>query len=353
MFMSQEISKYELGRVLRDYLADAKSDHEIEYAYKSFVFYVSKKSHLFDDSATHFVSEISDGFMEYVEKSVEDMADGKERREKKRQIAIVKGEHFLFEKIIKYLYQEPSINIEINKPTEIFFTKLGQIILDYLYEIPKKSIKRDEYVILTLLYSAIDELLVSFHLAQHGFASQSFHHSRTVLEITDMVELFKKEKKWVLFWDDSTKSQHDKWKKLCPSKVRSKLGKKGHDASYGLLSEMGTHITSYYMKSKIKEKVIDLISKKNFSTIKIGGSAQEWSIVSANSACIHSTVLLLHQIVKTFQQYLPEDDVMEKLLEITEEYKNYFLEGFVKYSKENGKDAKEVEDFLKKMKIDY
>ncbi len=348
----EKISKAQLKNIIKSYFSDAKTDHEKDYAYKSLLFYVKKKVHLFDDDAIELISKIGDALIEQVEKTLDVTPDGESRRKMKRQIDLTKGEHYSFEATLQNLYQDPKTDLEIYMLTENLFIKLGQTALDYLHDIPRKGIRKDESITLTLFHSAIDELLVAFHLAQHGFAPQSLHHSRTVLEILDMVELFRREKKWVFFWDNPSISQRKKWDKLSPSKVRKELGKKAGDDVYSFLAEIGTHVTSHYIKPKFDEEVIDLVNKKMSITIKLGGSSQNWAIVAANSAAIHSSMLLLAQIANNFKQYLSEEEVINKILEVTEDYKKYFLDGFVKYSREKELDTTQVEDYIRKIKID-
>lgn len=351
--MSSKVTKNELKRIFRMYFQEAKSRHQRDYALKSFNFWVSKHSQLLDTEAMDLVSDVVDIYIKQLEEYANGIKDGKDKRKIIRQIATTKGEHFSFANITQTLYQKPSESLEMNKLTEDIFLKIGQLILDYLYDVPKNSIKKDDYTILVMYHLAVDELLSSFHLAQHSFSSQSIHHSRTVLEIIDLAELFQKGPKWIDFWSDENIEQKEKWGKLSPAKVRRMLGRVGKDQIYSQMSEMGTHITSYFMKTKAKERIEIKKGLRKKVTIKIGGSSEDWACVAANNFCVYSASMLLNRLAGNFKKYLSEEEVIGKTLEITEDLKEYFLKGYLEFSKKRGKDVAGMEDFIKKMKIDY
>ncbi len=344
-----KITKQELVRISNLYIGGKKTEKEYSYALKNFFFYIKKKYQLFDDDARKMVSDMGDILSEQLEKSANCMGDGKAKRQISRELSKINGGHFDFSNVIKFLSNPASDTVTINLETEKLFTGVGQNIIDFLYDVSKNSLKREKFFIVTLYYSAVDELLVAFHLAQRGFTAQSFHHSRTVLEIINLIKLFENDNKWVYLWlgDD----EEMKRKEFSPSSVRKKLGKPGFDPVYGMLSEMGTHATFNYTKPK---SILRMDNLKDISaTITLGGNKSSSDYVWTNTACLHSTMMLFSRLTSSFSCYLIEEEVIEIVDKLFNEYKKYLSGDFILWAKENGLDTVEMEEYLKNVNINF
>lgn len=344
-----KITKQELVRISNLYIGGEMTEKEYNYALKSFFFYVKKKYDLFDDGARKMVSDMGDILSEQLKGSVDKMGDGKAKRQISRELSKINGGHFDFSNVIKFLSNPASDTVTINIETEKIFTGIGQNIIDFLYDVSKNSLKKEKFFIVTLYYSAVDELLVAFHLAQRGFTAQSFHHSRTVLEIINLIKLFEKDSKWVYLWlgDDEEKKR----KEFSPSNVRKKLGKPGFDPVYGMLSEMGTHATFNYTKPKSILKMDNLNSSDIRATITLGGNKSSSDYVWTNTACLHSTMMLFSRLTSSFSCYLIEEEVIGIVDKLFNEYKKYLSGDFILWAKENGLDTGEMEEYLKNVNI--
>ena len=99
------------------------------------------------------------------------------------------GGHFDIKLVIDSLDKKTWISQPLTNEAGQIFTKIGQTAYDWLHDIAQNNnLEYLDAVILGLFYSAIDELIVAFHLSQHSYAPQSFSHIRTVQEILDKKE---------------------------------------------------------------------------------------------------------------------------------------------------------------------
>ena len=102
-----------------------------------------------------------------------------------------------------------------------------------------------------MLFSCVHELVVCFHLAQHGYINQAYTHIRTVFESLNRVELFVRDESYASLW--CSDDERTKKRELSPVAVRSKLGVKG-DPLYAFFSAHGPHVTWEYVQSKSARK---------------------------------------------------------------------------------------------------
>lgn len=341
------MTKNELLNILTSYLKDAKSDKERDYALKSFAFYIKKNYNLLDEEARKAVGVMGNILLKTVRDASKNMTDGESKRKIERELGKIDGGHFVFSDVVKFLCHPPDDKVDINAKAEKLFVEAGQNIINFLYDVSKNSLKKDKFFIASLFYSAVDELLVAFHLAQRGFTAQSLHHSRTVLEIVNLIKLFEKDKQWFDLWisDDEKKKR----KEFKPSEVRKKLGKETYDPVYGALSDFGTHITFNYLKPKTTLTTADL--KSISAKITLGGNKDSSDYVWTSSACIHSTLMLLLQLTSSFSDYLIENESIEVMSKMFNEYKKFILDDFIVWAKENGLPTEEMEQYVKGLNL--
>ena len=297
--------------------------------------------------AKKIVDSVLDFSITEVKKQLNGMADSIEKRKLSRLYGRAVGTHFEIKNFIDSLDKKTYKTEQIIKETEEIFVETVQIILDWLHDITQHSLKTLDLVLLGLFYSAIDELLVAFHLAQHTYAPQSFSHIRTVLEILDRVDLFYTQPKWLGLWTSEEKGDEKRrYEEFKPSSIRKKLRKDKYDPLYGFFSEMGTHITFSYIKSKVFILEKSEEEKKMKVRINIGGSPSKSHLVGANSACVLGIMAVLIKLVGIYASFLLEEEAIGKTKNSFEKLTQYMSDNFLPWAKKEGLDASGMERFM-------
>lgn len=103
-----------------------------------------------------------------------------------------------------------------------------------------------EFAMRQITGRAINDVLVSFHLAIHGYLNQAYNSLRMVIEGLELRELITAETHAAAEWVNSDKPYRD----FAPGAVRQRLGRASYNELHGLFSERAhprfesAHLTS-------------------------------------------------------------------------------------------------------------
>jgi hypothetical protein len=288
----------DLQRKLQELLSDVetKTDAEFQAAIRDCLHFLGNNYTECDSEAQKKINQIFDAFAQEIKVSVEKMSDGPQKRQMARQVAIMRGEHFRAEALLRTLESETRVSMPLVVEAKSATCELLQILLDVLFDATRKTQKGTaDFAKTSLSYWAVDEVLMALHLACRGFSNQAYAHIRTALEMRDKIELFHQTPEWADVWcsDDKRRIR----KELSASAVRLKLGRDKYDPAYSHFSEVGTHagFDGVRMRSIRREG-----RERPQLTVWVGGSSLEQPIIATCSLCVHVTLALIVVAIKAF-----------------------------------------------------
>lgn len=302
------------------------------------------------DDLTPDAQEMADSMMEITQKHIgealQKLPDSKQKWVLKRLHAGSLGKRWLVVEMMKVLEAPPELKEDNSKEFRKIFVARLQNITDFLFDIYQNSLRGPApFGQISLLGMCVDELLVILHLAQHYYINQAYSHVRTVVEHIDKIELFRIKPKWAEVWcgDDRERVR----KELSPSQVRKKLGNPKYDPIYGWFSSLGPHGTFQAVQTKTFRKV-ELSSKGNPQIHQwFGGCPAEHNIVFLNAYALYTVHHVLLQLVRSFAQFLNDEEVKEVLKQSRNDTKEYLEHHFLPWVKNKNLDVTHLEDFLK------
>lgn len=295
--------------------------------------------------ATDNTLKIIQGF---IGETLKKVPESKERRKLKRSHAISLGDHYQIEQFIKILEQPPMLKDENSKQFRSIFVTTLQNIIDFLFDIEQNTLNGPaNFGQVGLLHMCVNELLVTLHLTQHHYITQAYSHIRTTFENLDKVELFRRKPEWAEVWcgDDEKRIKRE----LLPSAVRKKLGRNSRDPVYELFSKLGPHGTFHALKTQSSKGVRDSSAGNPQINIWIGGCPFEHNIVFVNGFGLCAVNSVLSQVMKSFGNFLNNDESIEILEQSARESNKYMENNFLPWAKANGLDVEETEKSLKIM----
>ena len=301
------------------------------------------------DNLTPDAKEMTDKSLEtiqdYVGELVEKIPDSKEKRIIERLYASSKGEHYKVDQIIKALEAPPEPTPdELSEEFRRIFVARLQNIIDFLYDVSENTFSGSVgFGQLGLLGMCIDELLVTLHLTQHGYINQAYSHIRTVHEHLDKIELFRTKPEWFKVW--CSKDDEKIRKELSPAGVRKKIGKERYDPKYSFFSELGPHGTFKAVQMKLSKGVGPSSKGNPKISIWYGGSPFKDYMVALNTSALFAVYSVLVEIMKSFSDFINEDELKDILKESEGEIKRY-AKNLLTWAKDKRLDWKELEDFL-------
>jgi hypothetical protein len=318
-----------LGQVIKDYMQ----------------FIVNNADNLSPD-AQELIPSFKDIATKALDAYLEATPDTLEKRKLRRQLKTIKKNLPLVKSILSDLEKKTTIELPIISSTKDFFEKYCQTLLELLYEASEKTLKGIKSLAkLNLLFSCADELIISFHLAQHGFANQSYVHTRAVIEALDLIELFMKDNKYAEIWARGT--MKEKLKVLKPSVVREKLGDK-YDPLYSLFSEYGTHPTWDYTTVKSAISIQKSPKGNPLVRITIGGTKQTIHVLMSNVLCSMVLMQTLFITLKVYEEQFHKEDFSNMIDEFTKALSDYMFTHVIPIAKQANLNTSDLEEFLKK-----
>jgi hypothetical protein len=288
--------------------------------------------------------KIFDGCLEGVGSVIKEAPDTTETRHAKRLLRSLKHELPSAPGLIIALESKAEIKDPILKETRDLFEKYFQLYLDFLYDVTVEESHRGKasFAKLSMLFSCVDELVVCFHLAQHGCINQAYTHIRTVFESLNKVELFIRDESYAELWcsDDEKRKKRE----LSPVVVRTKLGVKD-DPLYAFFSTHGPHVTWEYVQSKSARK--SKASEKGNPEIVffLGGTKIVVHLLAANVGCIMALFSTLLNVGKAFPDRVHDQDYLKTVEGFLKEFRGY-LKRYVEFFKKVGLDTEDIEASL-------
>jgi len=342
----KKITKEEFGQYFRSLLKDAPPNgHEaMSKASVEAIHFLAQNYLNLDTELQEVADKALDTYLEDVDSALKEMPDSIEKRGMKRLLRTLKGKLPSASSLIMGIESKAEIKEPILTETRNLFEKHFQLFLDALYDVSVEESQcgQASFAKLSMLFSCVDELVVSFHLAQHGYVNQAYTHIRTVFESLNKVELFVKDESYAELW--CSQDEREKRKHLSPFAVRDKLGVK-EDPLYAFFSAHGTHVTWEYVQAKSGIRLE--MSDKGNPQIEFffGGTRIIGHILMANVGCIMSLFSTLLYLGKAFPDKVHDQDYPEIVREFAKEFKKY-LKCYVGFFKEAGLDTEEVEAYL-------
>jgi hypothetical protein len=288
--------------------------------------------------------KIFDGCIKDVGSVIKEAPDTTETRHAKRLLRTLKHELPSASGLIIAIESKAEIKEPILIETRDLFEKYFQLYLDVLYDVSVEESHRGQasFAKLSMLFSCVDELVVCFHLAQHGYINQAYTHIRTVFESLNMVELFVRDESYAELWcsDDEKRKKRE----LSPVAVRTKLGVK-EDPLYAFFSAHGPHVTWEYVQSKSARKR-EASEKINPEIVFfLGGTKIVVHLLAANVGCVMALFTALLNIGKAFPDRVHAKDYPEIVRGFVKEFREY-VKRYVEFFKEAGLDTEDIEAYL-------
>ena len=253
-------------------------------------------------------------------KVVREQADSFQKRQFLRLHRQYKNTNASAEWLLDRLDKKNETEEQIEKNSRELFVLVTQTCFDYLSDVTDNKLKTKDSVLLALYYSALDEIIVSFHLAEHKYAPQSISHSRIVLDILDKLELFHRKPELIPVWEKGDNATNRTI--FSPAQVRKTLGKDTHDKIYSWLSDLGSHATFEYIQSKVIKKIF-LKEKLIKFKINVGGSSSEERKMDAYWVSIYVLSLTVVSLEKIYKDKLLTEEVKlntKKIIELETKY---------------------------------
>jgi hypothetical protein len=300
-----------------------------------------------DDEAKRYVDRLTEDLKGEIRTGIEALPEGPQKRQALRQLGIAERRHFRAEDLLELLQSPPRRQEPVLANARATFVQIVQYILDVLFDVTRHTHRGPaNFSKIGLCYWAVDELIVSMHLAQRAFTTQAYAHIRTVFEILDLMELFHVQPEWADLW--ASGDDRKILSELNPSEVRKKLGRPKFDPTYSLFSQLGTHATFKGLQARAA-KVADPDKKdpKRFR-LWVGGSPPLRHIVWTNSYCIHAAYATLVKSVGMFLPYLNGSEMRKVIEAAGEHHAEFDRKHIVGWAKEAGINPQPLLDLLEK-----
>ncbi len=345
------ITKDELKGKLIEFFQIAKASGDLSAGIRRYLEFVKDNYHSLDAEAKLVGDKAFDAIGEATAEALNKMPDSVEKRRLARLHAKSQGRHWDIKELSKSLEAGTHLKEKILQETDDFFFEHVQLIADFIHDVISGSVHGPDLALLSLYCSALDELIVSRHLTQHGYTPQALAHQRTVHEILDQIELFSKKPEYLDLWASETSEDRKKarWG-LRPKGVREKLGREGYDPIFSFLSEMGSHSTMKYIQSKVfmqrPHKDGDV---KGEAKIFVGGSPRTDTLMVASTGLVQSVMGTLTSFSVTYQDFLLAEEGIQVLQSAFEKYKGYMLRNFVDWMRAEGANVSSLETYIKSL----
>lgn len=284
-----------------------------------------------DPEAKEMIDEQLKLMKELADRAVEQVRhqpDSKSKREFIRIGRKAQGSHFDIEDLVRQLEKELEPDDELARDTHEIFNFTAQLLLNYLCDITDNRLAGGGQTLaqLGLIYSAVEEVYIALHLADHSFAPQSMSHTRHVLESIDLITLFHKDPSYLAYWISADYKEREK---VSPKNVRVALGGPKFDPIYSMLSDIGSHSSFKYVQTKMQREVVE--GEKELPgdgdvlkvRINLGGTSDPFHTLQARVACIASVLKLLARVADIYSSHLLEDEMKKELAEANARQKAY------------------------------
>ena len=240
---------------------------------------------------------------------LESAPDNAENRKARRILAAVQGEHFHAEALFDSFHALPEEPDEEVQEAVTVLTRTTQGLLDVLHDAIQRSQKGPaNFAITGLFFWLIDETMAAQFLARRSHATLAYTHLRSIMEISDKIELFTKQPEQAEIWIAG--NEREVWKKLAPPRVREKLGRSSFDPLYQYFSEQGSHSTFTAMQSRVRRRS-NTGNQRLGITMMIGGIPDRGRQLSILMYATLLTNIALHRAVFAFAERLNGEDAAQ------------------------------------------
>jgi hypothetical protein len=341
------ITKEELNKKLEESLKGLNPEDlkAIERKNIDFLEFALKNYDELTQDAQQMIDKAAQIFRNHIVEVLKELPDNKRKRMLKRLLAGSLGKRLIVEQEVTTLESSPKLREEYSKQFRTIFIPRLQNITDFLFDICENTVSGPaNFAQISLLCMCVDELLVTFHLAQHYYMNQAYSHIRTLMEHTDKIELFRVKPEWAKVWCSGDEKKIRK--ELSPSGVREKLGNSRYDSAYSFLSKLGPHSTFQAVQTKAFRKAKTTPKEKPQIHLRIGGCPTEFHIIFVNGGALFALHLVLLRLLQSFGHFINEEEGKEVFEKNTLETANYLKHYFLPWAKESNLPVKEIEDFL-------
>lgn len=238
----------------------------------------------------------------------------------------------------------PAYNhIPFIKCSYVYFSESFSKLVDY-YALSASGFAKGEasFAIRFLFARCINDLVVGFHLATHGYVIQSHSVLRSIFESLNEIELFSTKNDYAKIWVNNPEEAR---KNLTPSKVRKLLKRSKNDVyseMYSFFCEIGTHPS--FKSTKTMSYVKKTKGEKPKLVVQIGPTDMVYPILFILVFCF---LLLMSTSLSLSKHLKPNKETKSMLFTIFEQMES-FLTSCVKptFIKYEGKVPPEFEEIL-------
>jgi hypothetical protein len=342
----ETLTKEKCQEYLLTLLANAmpKGVEAVSKAVESYLKFIFENYEEMEPEMKEAANQVKDVYVNLVDATLQEAPDTDETRQLKRQLKVIKNNLPTVKLLMTTLESPSELDKKYAIETRASFEKYCQTYMDLLFDVIEFTHGgSDSFAKISLLFSCIDELVCSFHLAQRGFANQSYTHTRTVFEMLNLIELFTKEPSFADLWCSTDIKK--KKKELSPAGVREKLGEK-NDPVYAFFSSHGPHPSWDYARIKVG-KISELSEKGNpLLTLFVGGTRFENHVVMAHAFCLLALIQALFTAYRIFENYIHKDDYFQIMKTCSEMFRSYMETIVVPELKKMGLDTTDLESHL-------
>ncbi len=346
------ITKADVGKKLKEIFesVNPKDQADLSGVLQLFFQYIKEHYGELDEEVQKSFDKMIDETLPEVKRAIDELPEGREKRQLRRMWKDASGKHFNSESLVKILEQPAQGETEALKEIREIFINSLQNILDLLSDAVEPSRRGiAEFAKLGLFYLCVDELLAAFHMAQHSFVNQAYSHIRSILEAMNKIELFNRKPEWAELWASvDPKQKKQQLRELSPSSIRKKLGGERYDPFYGFFSEFGPHGTFRAIQTRSARKP-ELIDGKPQIHFWIGGCPFEHNIIFINSYLLFSLGLVLSKVGSIYAHLLNREEVTEILNQIMEDSKRFNEAHFIPWAQKAGLDVSPLIEYWKKL----
>jgi len=269
-------------------------------------------------------------FLAHLEPAIAAMPDTAQARELRRNLKGIRGQRLNAKAELRRLELRPRKPGRLYSSTRRLFQKHLQHIMDLWQDVSGQTLSGQlQFALFYLIGLCIEEMLVAAHLAYRSYCGQAFTHIRAVHEALDLVDLFLKDPSQVDVW------MTGQWWKLMPKNVRKKLKRDDIFAKlYSLFSGIGVHPFYEGARARVRMRATKESGERLQLLFRLGNMGGTKEAIACQVYLLTTLSSLFVAIMKSFPQFLNEQEVDQFIAELLEDTYRYLDRNIFRHLKD-------------------